>query len=318
VKNTFKVLVIVVGVVCSVAIGIAQGRAKFEVVSIRPYVDPGPRAGERNGGPGGGGGAPAGRGAAAQIPCPWRGTIVTPARLAAPRITTLSLISWAYGQTCSPALGLISGQPAWTTTELYDFQATMPAGTPAYGFTQLQDGKAPKLQEMLQTMLEDRFKLKFHREKKEVNAYDVVVAKPGKMTPSKDQTPPPEPYGESGALINVAFGPDGYPPPGLMIMTGTAYRGKSIAVSTFAQGLGTRDGRVGVDKTGHTGFFDIDVPVIPDPAATPGRGQPPAPGGGMPVAISDQIIGGLGLKLVESKTTIDVLVIDHIEKPTEN
>ncbi len=44
-------------------------------------------------------------------------------------------------------------------------------------------------------MLEERFKLKFHREKREVAAFDLVVAKPGKMTPSKDQTPPPNPYG---------------------------------------------------------------------------------------------------------------------------
>jgi len=288
-------------------------RAAFEVVSIRPYVAGPPQPGERTGG--GGGGAPGGRGAAAPVRCPYRGTVVDPVRITAPRITTLSLISWAYAKACVLELGLISGQPDWTTADLYDFQATMPAGTPAYGFQQLQDGEAPKLQEMLQTMLENRFKLKFHREKKEVAAFDLVVAKPGKMTPSKDQTHPPDPYSGPRGL---AFSTEGAPPPGLMLMDGRFYQGTSITVSALAGGFGARAGRPVIDKTGLTGFFDIKVPIAPDPNATPGQGQPPARGGAGLSTMDAQILDGLGLKLESSKTTVEVIVIDHIEKPSEN
>jgi len=319
------VAAVAVSTVVIVSAGLSQNRggtrAAFEVVSIRP-AGPAP-AGTRGGGPGGGGGgAPGGRGPA-PVACPYRGTVIDPARLTAPRITTFRLITWAYEpKACTLALGLISGQPEWTTVDLYDFQATMPAGTPAYGFEQLQNGAAPKLQEMLQTMLEDRFKLKFHREKREVAAFDLVVAKPGKMTPSKDQTPPPDPFGAGaggrGALIGNALSPEGAPRPGLTLMDGSFYQGTSISVSALAGGFGARAGRPVIDKTGLTGFFDIKVPMSPDPNATRGQGPPPARvGAGLSIEDA-QILDGLGLKLEPSKTTVEVIVIDQIEKPSEN
>src|SRR4051812_11579609 len=119
-KNTFEAFIIVVGVICSVAIGIAQTPAKFDVVSIRP-AGPAP-IGTRGGGPGAAGGGPP-RGTGPGTPCPYRGTVLDPAQLTAPRITTFRLITWAYEpKACVLALGLISGQPEWTTTDLYDFQ----------------------------------------------------------------------------------------------------------------------------------------------------------------------------------------------------
>ena len=309
---------VAVSTVVIVSAGLSQNRgearAAFEVVSIRP-AGPAP-AGTRGGG---GGGAPDGRGAPTPVACPYRGTVLDPGRLTAPRITTFRLITWAYEpKACVLALGLISGQPDWATIDLYDFQATMPAGTPAYGFQQLQDGQAPKLQEMLQTMLEDRFKLKFHREKKEVAAFDLVVAKPGKMTPSKDQTPPPSPYGERGALTGVLVSPtDGTPAPGLMLLGSGFWQGTSITVSALAIGFGARAGRPVIDKTGLTGFFDIKVPIAPDPNATPGQGRGARAGAGLS-SEDAQFLDGLGLKLESSKTTVEVIVIDYIEKPSEN
>jgi uncharacterized protein (TIGR03435 family) len=235
--------------------------------------------------------------------------VLAPGRLTAPRITTFRLITSAYEpKACVLALGLISGQPIWATTDLYDFQATMPGGTPVYAFQQLQDGQAPKLQEMLQTMLEDRFKLKFHREKKEVAAFDLVVAKPGKMTPSKD------PYGERGIL---PLSSEGAPPPGLMLLGSGFWQGTSITVSALATGFGARAGRPVIDKTGLTGFFDFKVPIAPDPNATPGQGRGARAGAGLSTEDA-QLLDGLGLKLESSKTTIEVIVIDSIEKPSEN
>ena len=308
------VAAVAVSAVVIVSAGLSQNRgqtrAAFEVVSIRP-AGPAP-AGTRGGG---GGGAPDGRGAPTPVACPYRGTVLAPGRLTAPRITTFRLITWAYEpKACVLALALISGQPDWATTDLYDFQATMPAGTPVYGFQQLQDGQAPNLQEMLQTMLEDRFKLKFHREKKEVAAFDLVVARPGKMTPSKDQTPPPNPYGERGIL---PLSSDGAPPPGLMLLGSGFWQGTSITVPALATGFGARAGRPVIDKTGLTGFFDFKVPIAPDPSATPGQGRGARAGAGLSTEDA-QLLDGLGLKLESSKTIVDVMVIDYIEKPSEN
>ena len=121
-----------------------------------------------------------------------------------------------------------------------------------------------------------------------------------------------------GALIGLVFGSDGAPPPGLMLMDGKFWQGTSITVSALAGGFGARAGRPVIDKTGLTGFFDIKVPMAPDPNATPGQGPPPARAGAGLSTNDAQILDGLGLKLEPSRTTIEVIVIDHIEKPSEN
>jgi uncharacterized protein (TIGR03435 family) len=316
------VAAVAVSTVVIVSAGLSQNRggtrAAFEVVSIRPFVPGPPQPGQRTGPAGGagapGGGAPGGRGATAAALCPWIGTVVDPGRITVPRTTALKLISWAYAKPCTPEMGLLSGQPDWTTTDLYAIQATIPAGTPAYGFQQLQDGKAPKLQEMLQTMLEDRFKLQFHFEKKEVAAFNLVVERPGKITPSKDQTPPPD---ASGGPRGLAFSPEGAPPPGMMLNDGRFWQGTSITVSALAVGFAARSGRPVIDKTGLTGFFDIKVPIAPDPNPTPGQGRGALAGAGLST-MDYQMLDGLGLKLESSRTNVEVLVTDHIEKPTEN
>jgi uncharacterized protein (TIGR03435 family) len=316
-KNTFKALIIVVGVVSSVAIGIAQARAKFEVVSIRPFVAGPAGPGERQGGPGVG---PRG---AIPVACPYIGTRIDPGRITAPRINAFRLITWAYNpNACVLEMGLISGQPDWTRTDLYSFEATIPAGAPAYGLQQLQRGEAPKLQEMIQTVLEDRFKLKFHREKKEVAAYDLVVVKPGKMTPSKDQTPPPDAFARGGGIV---LGADGAPPPGMTNTGGGFFQGTSLTIADLAGGWGARAARPVLDKTGLTGFFDIKVPIRSNPGPNPG--QPPTlpargqggTGSGAGLSDSDaEVLEALGLTLQPSRTTVEVIVIDSIEKPTEN
>jgi uncharacterized protein (TIGR03435 family) len=96
-------------------------------------------------------------------------------------------------------------------------------------------------------------------------------------------------------------------------------------VSTLAQVFASSAGRPVVDKTGLKGFFDIKVPVTPDPNVLAIlRGEPPTQLPARPVAgsgittMDTEILEGLGLKLEPSKTTIDVIVIDSIEKPSEN
>src|ERR1051325_9881539 len=147
-KSTFAAFAVVLSVIISVVMTAAQNRgtdarAKFEIVSIRPYTEQNPPRGARGGG-----------GPANPMPCSSMSPVIDPGRLAVSRTTTYRLITWAYElRACQINLGLITGAPDWTMADLFDLQATIPAGTPAYGLLRFQEGNAPKLQEMLQTLL---------------------------------------------------------------------------------------------------------------------------------------------------------------------
>jgi uncharacterized protein (TIGR03435 family) len=83
-----------------------------------------------------------------------------PRRFAA-TTTLYSLISWAYGLDCysSERQNLILTNAAWVRKDLFMIEAVIPEGSPAFTGQQLQDGKAPDLQEMLEHLLADRFKV---------------------------------------------------------------------------------------------------------------------------------------------------------------
>jgi uncharacterized protein (TIGR03435 family) len=231
----------------------------------------------------------------------------------------LRLISWAYGiRACQSDIGLISGIPEWVTKDQWDIQGTMPARTPFEGRMRFETMNAPQLQGMLRTMLEERFKLKAHRATREMDVFNLVVSKPGKMTPSKDQTPPPDPYGERNGIVNSG----GVPPPGILLSSNGLYQGTSISISALMSGFQARSGRPVIDKTGLTGYFDIKVSLSPEAGATPpqpGGAPPTAPQPSSGLSSSDfQILEGLGLKLESSRAPVEVFIIDSIEKPSEN
>lgn len=87
-------------------------------------------------------------------------------------------------------------------------------------------------------------------------------------------------------------------------------------MARLAQSMSRLAGRIVVDRTGLTGGFDLDLEFTPDPAAA---AQPPAAGGdaNLPslfTALEEQ----LGLKLQPQRGPVEVLVIDRVERPTEN
>ena len=81
-------------------------------------------------------------------------------------------------------------------------------------------------------------------------------------------------------------------------------------MSSLAQGFQARVDRPVIDKTGLKGYFDIRVPVDWDPTTLVPGGPPPD--------TDPQILDALGLKLESGRAMVEVLVIDHLEKPTEN
>jgi len=205
------------------------------------------------------------------------------------------------------------GEPDWVNSERYDVEAKVaPEDAP-----KLKDLTPQERWEMLRAALEERCALKFHHETRELTVYALVVAKGGpKLQPAKpeDKTGEPGPGRGLGARsAGMSIGDKG------MTMTG---HGSSMAF--IARTLSLQMGSTVVDKTGLTGIYDYTLQFAPDenmrgemPSAVGLPGPDDAAGSQGPsifTAVQEQ----LGLKLEARKEPVDVVVIDHMEKPTEN
>ena len=134
---------------------------------------------------------------------------------------------------------------------------------------------------------------------------------------------PPPPGGPGGAPGGVPFGPGNRPPCAQMIGP-ASLNGGGMTMAQLANVLSMRVNRIVVDRTGLTGGFDLDLSWTPDQLPqglppTPPPGAPPLPaidpnGPSIFTAVQEQ----LGLKLESTKGPADVLVIDSIERPTED
>jgi bla regulator protein blaR1 len=230
--------------------------------------------------------------------------------------TTLqSLIRLAYGVEDNQ----ISGAPKWVNSDKYKIEAKMDGATAAELDKLSDDQSEPARRRMLQALLEDRFKLMLHRETKELPVYSLVVAKDG---PKLQEAKPGEPDGDGRT------GPDGRPAVGghFLRMGRGQLNGHSLGMKEIVRSLSEQLGRTVVDRTGLTGNYDFSLQWTPDegqPSAfkEPVGGQgpastPPADSSGPTIftAIQEQ----LGLKLESQKGPVEILIIDHAEKPSAN
>ena len=199
------------------------------------------------------------------------------------------IVTFAYGVQVKQLVGL----PGWSSNDRYDIDAVPD-----------QPG-TPNLQQMrgvFRKLLADRFKLTFHHEKRELAAYVLTVGKTGqKLTPTQLQGPLPG-FGASPA------------PGGLTIHLAN---GTMTDFTDFLQML-VLDKPV-VDQTGIKGRYDANVTFTPDQtqfngnlSKLPTSDVPDAPD--LFTAIGQQ----MGLKLAAEKTAVDVIAIDHVEKPSAN
>ncbi len=206
--------------------------------------------------------------------------------------TTLSdLITFSYGI----QVRQIVGAPAWIESDKYDL-AAQPDGEGQ------PNDRQWKL--MVQKLLADRFKLSFHRDKKELSVYALVVGKSGSK------------------LTKSAGDPDGLPGLGFRGLGAMAARNANM--QDFAGLLqGVVLDRPVVDQTGITGRYDFTLDWTPDEfqfAAFGNANLPPQPKDDanphtdLYTAIQQQ----LGLKLESTKAPTEVFVIDHVEKPSGN
>jgi uncharacterized protein (TIGR03435 family) len=201
-------------------------------------------------------------------------------------------------------LDQIVGLPDWVMHDRYDIDAKV-------GAEDLPEWQKPAtqpamLQAMLQSLLEDRCKLATHREVKEVAVYSLVAGKSGpKFKPSDlDQTHPDGvtlPWG--GVLV---------PAEGGMHLYGATMKSLAALLSQFGH-----LGRTIQDNTGLTGKYDLVIrrpDMGPAPSEQPGAAASPPD----PSEAIFSMVDSLGLKLESTRAPVETLVIDHVERPSEN
>lgn len=234
-----------------------------------------------------------------------------PGRLRMTNLALRRLILNAYGLQDYQ----LAGDPSWASSEHYDIQAT------TAGNTSVQQMEGP----MLQVLLEDRFKLTLHRETRQLPAFELAIgkggaklplSKEGSCTPYSVDSPPPAAAAPGQPNRNFC---------GLHLTVEGLNRildGKGVTMAALAATLSrtyTSDlGRIVIDRTGLPGIFDVHLKWALDPVTGPtSPGAAPNPdlaGPSLFTALQDQ----LGLRLESSKGPVEVLVIDHIERPSAN
>ena len=210
----------------------------------------------------------------------------------------------------------------------YDIVAKMPEGTAPPGPP--APGMPSPQQLMVQNLLAERFKLKAHRETREMPIYALLLARPDGTLGPKIEVSTTDCAALAAARGRAGGAPPGPPqlpqpgerPPCGMFMGPASIAAGVVGMSQLAQGLSPRVGRIVVDKTGLTASYAFNLDFTPDPAQMP-QGAPP-PGVQVPTfdpngpslytALQEQ----LGLKLDSQRGPVEVLVIDSVEHPTED
>jgi uncharacterized protein (TIGR03435 family) len=268
---------------------------KWEAVSVRPCQSGNPASRKASAGP-------------------------DPGRLIANCSTVIELIQQAYEFFANGRMKLLSHLPpiergpAWVNTDRYQITAKA-EGTPRY---EVMSGP------MLQQLLEDRFKLRLHREAREIPVYALTAAKGrSKLQPSKEGSCTPIDLAKPAALPT--------PPQKLPVLCGISsltIKGSNVVedyhgvnLTEFSEQLELD--RPVIDRTGIAGLFDIHLEFALDdttrgflPANRPGTVYPDDPTGGTSIftAVQEQ----LGLKLESTKAPGEFFVIDNVEKPSED
>lgn len=222
----------------------------------------------------------------------------------------------------------ISGGPGWLVSDRWDIEARAEEGSIPKQ-TGMPDPNTPDPMALrLQSLLEDRFELKLHRDRKELPVYELAIGKGGsKMRLSEDQTPFQP--AERGAPPPQPLQPGGQMPRFSMRIGRGNLEAVAVDFANVVQALSQIVGRTVADKTGLKGLYDVKLQWTPEVGAVGGPGGPggPAPLAGAEAAAPQDPNGPsiftavqeqLGLKLDSAKGQVDVLVIDSVQKPTEN
>ena len=209
------------------------------------------------------------------------------------------LLSQAYGI----RQDLIFGLPEWAGTVRFDVNAKVADEDVATlkKLTPRQRGG------MLLPVLAERFQLQAHKEVRNLPTYDLVADKGGPRLKTSTALPPPPP-GEHN-------GPPDMRRQGMFTIGPDRFSATGVQVRMLVNQLAYILNRTVVDKTGLAGRYDIELKWTPEETAAAGSDNGAEDqAGSIFTALHEQ----LGLKLVSSKGPVDTLVVDRIEKLTEN
>jgi uncharacterized protein (TIGR03435 family) len=217
-------------------------------------------------------------------------------RLSATNVSVTQLIKAAYQVQDFQ----ISGAPNWLDSDKYNIEAKS-AGV----------ANAEQTRLMLQSLLADRFKLTLHRETKEVPALALTLAKGSankttRLVQADNSGCQPEPS-PSNPCDHIKGFPGGI-------------SGEKVSMPQLSLALGSMLRRTVVDQTGLDGVFDFKLDLALAGSAPTAGGNPSAPNDEMdgPSALVAGLQDQLGLKLERTKSQAAILVVDHVEKPSEN
>jgi uncharacterized protein (TIGR03435 family) len=203
----------------------------------------------------------------------------------------------------------IIGGPDWMMTDQWDIEGRAPEGTILRSFYNGEASRSTATRLMLQSLIEERFRFRYHRETRQGAVYELSIARGGlKITPSTDQTPV-----ESPLAVPPPGSPPGTVPRGAARATAGYIETHAQSFANFAYLLGRQLDRPLIDRTNLQGLYDVKLKwtrETPSTANAPLPSDPPS----LFTAIEEQ----LGLRLQGGRGPIEVLVIDSVEKPAEN
>jgi len=210
--------------------------------------------------------------------------VTSPGRLSARNAKLTELVRGAYALEDYQ----VSGGPAWIDSARFDVEAKS-----------TDNANRDRLLLMLRTSLAARFKLAVHRETRELAIYALVVAKSGPKFHRLEADEAPCWPGCAGAPAKTDH-----------------LRQRDLpSLATFLTRLGS-DKPV-IDKTGLTGYFNLELDMSKIMETAQSGGGPPSNESIFDAAVS-AIEDELGLKLTPTKAPVEILIIDHAEKPSGN
>ena len=200
----------------------------------------------------------------------------------------------------------IVGAPDWINSEGYDIEAK------AEG-----DASPDQMRQMMRALLAERFQMTAHRETREMPVYALTEAKGGFKAPGPNELSCAEP-GPDSPPASDEIGPCGRARVTIGRMGSAQIKGGKISMAELARVLSNLMGRTVLERTGVDGEFDVHLQFglddaifgIPRPPGVAAENGPPS----IFVAVQEQ----LGLKLESTKGPVEVLVIDHVERPSGN
>ena len=193
---------------------------------------------------------------------------------------------------------MLSGGPAWADSDIYDIVAKTPGDLrPTYD-DQMR---------MLRQLLTDRFHLQVHRVKKEFSVYLISIA-PGGPKLKTSTAPPDEPYNATTIMFGAANGGVDH----------TLFPARNITMAQFASSLQRAIlDRPVVDNTGLTARYDFDLEWTPDESQFGGK-LPPGPSEPSRAALFPALRDQLGLRVEGTRASLGGLIVDRLDRPSEN